>query len=241
MPVDNSQSQDIDLDRTDRLPILDGTLFDDDVEDDAVPLEYTAAMPTIKHDFPRPSGVDLPSLAESVRSVEERIARQSADYEALSRSHDKAREAEAASSNRAQALGGELAALQERVRDLDRALAEKAAAAESARTRAEDALRDAERYQSETDVLRGTLAARDTALAGALHSLGERDAQLESLQREHAQLVPALESRVEAGEQLAVDLRAARARIDALAAELEMTRGSVVTLKTKQRMGETEL
>ena len=41
-------------------------------------------------------GVDLPSLAESVRSVEERIARQNADYEALNRSYEKARDAQLA-------------------------------------------------------------------------------------------------------------------------------------------------
>ena len=41
-------------------------------------------------DFVRPLGVDLPSLAESVRSVEERIARQNAEYEALTRSYERA-------------------------------------------------------------------------------------------------------------------------------------------------------
>jgi len=30
----------VDLDKTDRLPILEGTLYDSDVEDDAVPLDY---------------------------------------------------------------------------------------------------------------------------------------------------------------------------------------------------------
>ncbi len=270
MPIDKNQTQEVDLDRTDRLPILDPARFEDAIEDEAVAMEYTASLPTLKHDFPRPLGVDLPSLAESVRSVEDRIARQKADYDALNRAYDKAREAEAAASSRARALEDDLAALRRmreeelaalrapleaelaavrarlevehhRTVDNERALALKAAAAESARTRAEDALRDAERYQSESETLRNTLGARDTALADALHSLGERDAQLVALQREHAHLVPALESRVEAGEKLTEEVRAARARVDALAAELEMSRGSVVTLKTKQRIGEAEL
>ncbi len=47
MAVDNSQSQEVDLDRTDRLPILDGTQFDDDVADDAVRMDYSASMPSI--------------------------------------------------------------------------------------------------------------------------------------------------------------------------------------------------
>ncbi len=44
MAKEHSQSPDIDLDKTDRLPILDGTLFDQDVEDDAVPLDHTAVL-----------------------------------------------------------------------------------------------------------------------------------------------------------------------------------------------------
>ena len=65
MSIDNSQSQEVDLDRTDRLPVLDGVVFDDDVEDDAVRMDYAPVAPSVKSDFPRPSGVDLPSLAES--------------------------------------------------------------------------------------------------------------------------------------------------------------------------------
>ncbi len=38
MAADNSESEESDLDRTDKLPILEGTIADQDVEDDAVPL-----------------------------------------------------------------------------------------------------------------------------------------------------------------------------------------------------------
>ena len=61
-------------------------------------------------DFVRPAGVDLPSLAESVRSVEERISRQHAEYEALTRAYERARDAESDAAARASALAVDLAA-----------------------------------------------------------------------------------------------------------------------------------
>jgi hypothetical protein len=98
MALENAQPQETDLDKTDILPILEGVLSDSDVADDAVRLEHAAAAPgpsvlagRTQTDFSRPSPIDLPSLAESVRSVEDRIARQSAEYEALSRSYEAAR------------------------------------------------------------------------------------------------------------------------------------------------------
>lgn len=247
MAVDNGQSQEVDLERTDRLPILDGTQFADDVEDDAVRMEYVAS-PNVKNDFPRPSGVDLPSLAESVRSVEERISRQNAEYEALSRSYDKAREAESAAAGRAQVLTAELAALkatldeqQCRLRESDRALAEKITAAEATQVRIENAFRDADRYQTESRTLRDTLAARDATIVQVLHSLGEREGQLVALQRDHAQMAPALEERSRAGTQLEADLRAARARSEAMAAELKDTLAEVAALASQLKTGQQEL
>jgi chromosome segregation ATPase len=248
MAVDNIQSAEVDLDRTDRLPILDGTMFDTDVEDDAVRMEFVPPVPSIKNDFPRAPGVDLPALAESVRSVEERIARQNSEYELLSRSYDKAREAEAAAAARAQTLTAELAGLralleteQSHSRDTDKALAEKIAAAEATQKRIEEALREAERYQSESHTLRDTLAARDATIVQVLHSLGERDAQLVALQREHAQILPVLEERSKTGTQLESDLRAARARADAMAADLKSTLASVAALTVQLKAGEHEL
>src|SRR5476651_1459559 len=138
MSVDNSQSQEVDLDRTDRLPVLDGALFDDDVEDDAVRMDYAPVVPSLKTEFPRPSGVDLPSLAESVRSVEERIARQSAEYDTLNRSYEKARDGEAAAIARSHELAADLAAVRQsleaehaRTREFGKALADKNAAADA--------------------------------------------------------------------------------------------------------------
>ena len=42
MAIDHSQSQESDLDRTDKLPILQDVSIDEDVEDDSVRLEYSA-------------------------------------------------------------------------------------------------------------------------------------------------------------------------------------------------------
>ena len=211
MSFDKIQSTESELDRTDKLPILVGVSIDEDVEDDSVRLDYSATMPgtSIVTSAPsadyRSSGLDLPSLAESVRSVEERIARQNAEYEALSRLYEKSRDSELAAMARTNALTSELAAVQttlaveqHRSRETDRTLQENHAAVEAARTRAEQALRESERHQSEARMLRDSLAAREAALTQTLHSLGERDAQLNALQREHAQTVPVLEARSQA-------------------------------------------
>jgi hypothetical protein len=130
MALDKSQSQEVDLDRTDRLPIFDGAAFDDDVEDNAAPMDYAPVVPSVKPEFPRPSSVDLPSLAESVRSVEERIARQNAEFDALTRSYEKTRDAEAAAVARANELAADVAAMralleaeQSRSRELQHAVA----------------------------------------------------------------------------------------------------------------------
>jgi len=244
-----------DLDRTDELPILKDVVLDFDVEDDAVPLDRTAVLQGLPlhaaagmPNFARPSGVDLPSLAESVRSVEERISRQYAEYEALTRAYERARDAESASVARANALAVDLAAAraaleseQSRSRELDRAMADRAGAAEAARSRVEEALRESERYQSESRTLRDSLAARDAAIAQAQHSLGERDAQLTALRAEHARIVPALEATSKSTSQLEAELQASRSQADALAAELQTARESVAALDAQVRRSESEV
>jgi chromosome segregation ATPase len=224
---DNSHSQDVDLDRTDKLPILEGASFDDDVADDAVRLDYSPVANSVKSEFHRSSSADLPSLAESVRLVEERIARRNAEYEALTRSHEKARAAEAEAATRAASLASDLAVAR--------------AAADLAQARLEEALREAELHLRESHTLRDTVAARDAAIAQALHSLAERDAQLSALQREHAQIVPSLEERSTAAVQLEADLREARARLESVTADLNGTRQAVATLTAQLKGGDEEL
>jgi chromosome segregation ATPase len=129
MAVDNTQHQESDLDKTDELPILEGVFFDADVADDAVPMEHAIApgaplaADSAQTGFIRPSPIDLPSLAESMRSVEERIARQTAEYDALNRSYDLAHDAEAAASARAEEASRESARHQADARTLRDALA----------------------------------------------------------------------------------------------------------------------
>jgi predicted nucleic acid-binding Zn-ribbon protein len=256
MAMEHNQSPDVDLDKTDRLPILDGTLFDHDVEDDAVPMDRTAVLPGLSRvaaagppvEFRRPPGVDLPSLAESVRSVEERIARQSADYETLSRAHESALDAEVVAAAHAKALAADLAAArsaleaeQSRSRELDRALTERSGSVESARTRIEEAVRESERLQGESRALRDSLAARDATIVQVLHSLGERDAQLTALQSEHARLVPAFEANSKSTTQLEADLQAARAQGAALAKELEASRKAAGALGARVARAESEV
>jgi len=208
-----------DLDKTDKLPILEDSQFGHDFEDDAVRMDQTSRLeltPRVEHpartdrgaaapgsapgaDFARSSAVDLPSLAESVRSVEERIARQKAEYEALTRAYERARDAESAAADRAKALAADLAA---------------------ART---------------------ALEARDASIVQVLHSLGERDAQLAALQTEHAKIVPVLEATSKSTSQLEAELRSARAQADALTTELQASREAAAALARRLQIAESDV
>jgi chromosome segregation ATPase len=253
MAVENGQPQEIDLDRTDRLPILEGVLFDPDVADDAVrmdraPAGGAALVSNNQTEFVRPSSIDLPSLAESVRSVEERIARQNAEYEALTRSYERARDGEAAATTRVHALERDLAALrtsfdseQIRSREMEKGLIEKGSVIDTARSRAEEAARESERYQAESRTLRDSLAARDATIMQALHSLGERDAQLSALQSEHARVLPALEARAKSGTQLEKELLTVRGELANVSAELKSNQESVRTLTAQLKRGESDI
>jgi chromosome segregation ATPase len=244
MPAEPSQQpQEPDLDRTDLLPVLEGVIFDPDVADDAVRMEFVASSPLPAGpptDFIRPSAVDLPSLAESMRSVEERIATQSAEYEALSRSYERARAGAAASAARAQALERELEAVrialaseQQRSEQVEKMLAETLSSIEGSRTRAEDALRESERHQAEARTLRDSMASRDATIVEVLHSLGERDAQLAALQAEHSKILPDLEARTRTGTQLERDLAEARKQLSRVAEELQASQAKAAALQAQ--------
>ena len=250
MALDNTEPQEVDLERTDRLPVLNlnPALIDDDVADDAVRLDMATVKPRIKTELQRAAAVDLPSLADSVRSAEERILRQKADFDALSRAHERIRAAEQAAIARVNTLTAELSTLrsvleteQSRTRQLDTELTEKTTTIDALRSRLEDALHGLERHQGEVRTLRDTLVARDATIVQVLHSLGERDAQLNALQREHARLVPALEERSRTGASLETELRNAVARADALATDLRSSQASVATLTERIKTNEFEL
>jgi chromosome segregation ATPase len=256
MAKEHSHPPDTDLDKTDELPILKDIVFDLDVEEDAAPLDRTAVLqgPPLRGagggmaEFARPSGVDLPSLAESVRSVEERFSRQYAENEALNRAYERARDAESASVARANALAVDLAAAraaleseQVRSRELERAMADRAGAVDAGRSRVEEALRESERYQSESRTLRDSLAARDASIAEVLHSLGERDAQLSALRAEHAKVVPALEATSISTSQLEAELQASRAQATAVRADLQTALETVAALNAQVKRGEFQV
>lgn len=248
------QAPEVDLDKTDRLPILDGTQFDHDVEDDAVAMDHTANMLALPAaaaagmpEFVRSSGVDLPSLAESVRSVEERIARQSADYEALSRAYEKSLDAESTLAKRADALAGDLAASrtsleseQSRLRELDKLLADRTDSVESAAARIEEVLRESERHQAEAHTLHDALGTRDTTIAQVLHSLGERDTQLAVLQAQHAKLLPELEATSKTSAQLDTELQAVRVQVNGLGLELQASRETAAALAAQMQHGDAQ-
>ena len=185
---------------------------------------------------------DPQAVAPDEEVMEERIARQHADYEALTRSYERTREAESAAAARAAALAADLAAArtalqseQSKTREIDKALAVRIASTDAARARSEEAERESERYQTESHTLRDSLAAREATIVQVLHSLDERDAQLTALQQEYAKIVPALEARANSGTQLETDLRAARAGATALAADLAAARTALESEQSKTR------
>ena len=253
MAVENNQPQELDLDRTDKLPILEGVLFDDDVADDAVRLERTLpGAPLLSGsssgEFVRPSSIDLPSLAESVRSVEERIARQNAEFEALTRTYERVRDSEIAALARAATMERDLAAAraaleaeQVRSRDFEKSSIATGVAVEAARSRAEEAARDSERHQSEAKTLRESLAARDATIVQVLHALSERDTQLSALQSEHAKVVPALEARTKSSTQLEDELSAVRAQLNTVSMELKRSQQQAHALGEQAKRNETEI
>ena len=187
------------LDKTDELPVLDVAAFE------------------ASHIEP----VDSPALTESIRSVEEKIARQQAQHESLQRDLDRARAAESAAEKRADTLLGELGSIRkrleserERAEQRDKTLEERSRAAHQAITRSEQSEREAERLRAEANILRETLLARDTSLAHALHSLGERDSQHAALERSHAALTQSLDQRTQHVAQLEAQLHQSDNQLD---------------------------
>jgi formylglycine-generating enzyme required for sulfatase activity len=153
------------------------------------------------------------SAAENVSSIEDRIARQKADYKALNHAYERVRDAGSAASARTIALAAELATIrrtleseQEKNRAFEKALTESAASGEAARERSDEARRELERVQAD---LR---SARD---------------QLAALQADQAKRMAAMDAGASVGTRLEADLQAERARSSALGAELAGARSAL--------------
>jgi chromosome segregation ATPase len=244
MAAEPGQSDD--LDRTDRLPILEGALVDPDVADDAVRLEAPLEIRDAG-EFARRASVDLPSLADSVRSVEERISRLNAEHAEMTRAYENARTSETAATARTAALERDvisarvaLESEQNRSREFEKTLAERQIIVETSRSRAEVAVRDAERYQTESRTLRDSLATRDATIVQVLHSLGERDAQLAALQAEHVKILPTLEDQAKHSEELESDLALVRTQVKAISGELKRSQDIAVNLAIQLKRSESE-
>jgi len=191
---------------------------------------------------------DPHAVAPPEEVKEERIARQHADSEPPTRSYERTRDPESAAAARASALAADLAAAQaalaveqRRTRDLNLALAEKNAVAEASRTRVDEILRAYEHQKSETNALRGSLAARDTAILQMRESLDERDTQLTALQQELANVVSTPEARAKPGAQLEADLQGALERADAISSELKVAQEAAAVLDAQLKLSESRL
>src|SRR5882757_9172956 len=144
----------------------------------AIPLPVTARA-TAR------GGEPMTSPGENVSSIEDRVARQRADYKALNHAYERVRDAGSAASARTIALAAELAAVrsaldseQTKTRTLDRALAESTVSGEAARARGDEAQRELERIRVELRSVRDMLAARDAAIDQMRLSGGEREDRL---------------------------------------------------------------
>jgi formylglycine-generating enzyme required for sulfatase activity len=148
------------------------------------------------------------SAAENVSSIEDRIARQKADYKALNHAYERVRDAGSAASARTIALAAELAAIRGAL----------------------------ESEQGNTRELRDLLAARDTAIGQLRLSLGEREGQLAALQVDHAARTAAMDARASSvGTRIEGDLQAERARSTALGAELAAVRAALESAQVRIR------
>ena len=89
--------------------------------------------------------------------------------------------------------------------------------------------------------MRESLAARDATIVQVLHALSERDAQLSSLQSEHARILPALEARTKSGTQLEDELSALRTQLNAVSADLKASQAQAAELGTQAKRNESEI
>jgi sulfatase modifying factor 1 len=145
-----------------------------------------ASTASVVSDFVFPSKADAASLAGSARAMQERIARQHDDYQALSLSYERIREAEAAATARAAALAAELAAARAalesekaKTREIDQPLAQSIASSGAARAKTGAQLQaDLQEALARATALAAELTAARTALESEKNKTREIDKAL---------------------------------------------------------------
>jgi formylglycine-generating enzyme required for sulfatase activity len=180
-----------------------------------------------------PAAVPNPSVsAESIRGLERQVARQLAEYEMLTRSFERLKEAESTAASRAGGLASDLAALrgvleseQSKRRAVERALAERdaqLAALQQEHAKAGPLLEARARTGAQLEANAQAAQARSSSLAAEL------EAARHALQSER-------EARAKTGAQLEANAQAAQARNSALAAELAAARNELLSEQRKTR------
>ncbi len=104
------------------------------------PSNSIPTLTLIRHQASATAGAHAPASSETIRSLEQQVARQLAEHEMLTRSYERLKETESAAAARVAALSAEFAAMrgmleaeQGKRRDLERALAESSASSDSTR------------------------------------------------------------------------------------------------------------
>jgi formylglycine-generating enzyme required for sulfatase activity len=192
----------------------------------AVPRPVTARAAVV-------GGEATTSAAENVSSIEDRIARQKADYKALNHAYERVRDAGSAASARTIALAAELATIrdaleseQEKNRAFEKALAESAASGEAARQRNDEARRELERVRrleadlqaerARSTTLGAELAGVRTALESAQVTIREADeAWAEKLASAEAARLASAEAARREAEAVRREAEAARKKAEA--------------------------
>jgi chromosome segregation ATPase len=191
---------DVDLDKTDELPVLDVAAYEAAAKDSR---NSPVTNPSDTDSLPI---IDIAALIDNVQKAEARIAQQATEHETL-----------------------------------ERELRE-------ARAHIEESRQNGQRLSAEIQTVRDDLAVREDMLFKALHSLGERDAELAEARREHAksaeQLQNAAKRSVEEAEanarslreQLAAENKRSAARLEAQ----EKQAAERLQANTKQAAAELE-
>ena len=194
-------------------------------------------------------GETTASAAENVSSIEDRIARQKADYKALNHAYERVRDAGSAASARTVALTAELAAMrgaleseQEKTRATAKALAESIASSEAARASSDEARRELERVQLELRSVRDVLAARDSVIGQLRLGLGERETALAADLADARTALEAAQAKIreaarESAEKLASAEASARQEVEAARREVEAARQEVEATRREAEAG----